>query len=426
MIQISSGYGHRKQQVQWRSVPLLPFDFCLLTFALLFCFLSLFSTLCLAQEPYAAINHDAVSYNGPGRDSGHDLAGSEIHIGLLLPLAGPRQAEGEALRRAAQMAVDEENASSLPGKRLVLVARDESGPWSQASAQIVHLVFDDRAVALITSAEGSSAHLAEQVGTKIGVPVLTLSTDSTTTEINLPWIFRVAPTDTAQARTFAREIYQERKLQRVVLLSQDDRDGRLGAEEFSKAAREMNAVAPVQIVVDPEKLAEGTPAEQLASAQAVVIWADATLANRITARVREVQPTVPLYLCRKAAEGDSGSENRPFCPDCGDQDSNRWTAAAPESREVWADFYINFRLRFGAEPGLGAAETYDAVRVLAASLRQSGPNRARLRDALAGVSAFAGAAGVISLDHAGNDTAPVTLLKLRPMVESPILLDIRR
>ena len=177
----------------------------------------------------------------------------------------------------------------------------------------------------------------------------------------------------------------------MVLLTQDDRDGRLGGEAFSKAAREMNAVAPTQIVVDPEKLAEGTAWKELATAQAVVIWTDAATANRIAARVREVQPTVPLYLCRKAAEGDSSGENQPPCPACGNQDADRWIAAAPESREVWAGFYQRYRRRFGAEPGIGAAEAYDAVRVLAASLRQSGPNRARLRDALAGVSAFAGA-----------------------------------
>ena len=193
--------------------------------------MTLSAGLSLAQSaPYASINRDAVNYNGPGREANHDLAGSEIRIGLLLPLSGPRQAQGEALRRAAQMAVDDENAASPPDRRLTLVTRDESGPWGQASTQIVNLVFDDQAVALITSGEGGSAHLAEQIGNKIGVPILTLSSDSTTTEINLPWIFRLGPTDAAQAQAFAADIYRNRKLQKVLLLSENDRDGRMGAE----------------------------------------------------------------------------------------------------------------------------------------------------------------------------------------------------
>jgi len=396
----------------------LPFAFCLLTFDLFFCLLSLFAVPCFAQapsaEPYAAINHNAVTYNGPGRDAKHDLAGTEISVGLLVPLAGPRQAEGLALRRAAQMAVDEENASSLPGgSRLQLVARDENGPWGQASAQIVHMVFDDQAVALITSADGGSAHLAEQVGNKIGVPVLTLSTDSTTTEINLPWIFRMGPTDTAQAQAFARDIYQDRKLQRVVLLSQGDRDGRLGGEEFAKAAREMSAPAPTQIVVEPGKFPEERAWEEITTAPAAVFWTDATTANLLGARVHELQPTVQLYLSRKSAQGDPSGVSRPPCSAFGNRDAGRWIASASESREIWAGFCQRYHRRFGADPGMGAAGAYDAVRVLAASLRQSGPNRARLRDALAEVSAFAAASGIISFDHAGNNISPVTLLKLR-------------
>jgi len=416
MMQISFGSLHQKEQVKNQSQLLLPFAHCPLTFALLFCLFNLFSVLCFAQEPkpYAAINRDAVSYTGPGRDAGHDLAGAEIRVGLLAPLAGPRQAKGEALRRAAQMAIDEENAASPPGgNRLLLVARDESGPWGQASAQIVHMVFDDQAVALITSPEGGSAHLAEQVGNKIGVPVLTLSTDSTTTEINLPWIFRLGPTDTAQAQAFARDIYQEKKMQRVVLLTQDDHDGRLGGEEFAKATREMNATPPTRVVVEPGKSNEGLTGKELATAQAVVIWTDSPTANRLVARVRGLQSSIPLYLCRKAAEGDSSALNPLPCPACGNEDAGRWIASAPQSGEKWAEFSQRYRQRFGAEPGIGAAEAYDAVHVLAASLRQSGPNRTRLRDALAGVSAFTGASGVISFDCAGNDTSKVTILELK-------------
>jgi branched-chain amino acid transport system substrate-binding protein len=442
MIQISFGFLHRKEQAK-RSTreedkkeqgnrqrqSLLPFAFCLLPFdlpSLLFafrmcllptayCLLSSFP--CFAQvpppKPYAAINHDAVSYNGPGRDAGHDLVGAEIHVGLLLPLSGPRAAEGEALQRAAQMAVDEENTlAPAAGHHLRLVARDESGPWGQASTQVVHMVFDDQAVALITSAEGDSAHLAEQVGNKIGVPILTLSTDSTTTEINLPWIFRMGPTDAMQAHAFAHDIYQNRKLQRVVLLSQNDRDGRLGGEAFIKAAGEINAPAPGQVAVDPGKITEAMAAKGIAGAQAVVIWTDASTASELAARLREARPAVPVYLCRKAGEGDLSGENRAPCAACGPQDAGPWIAAAPENPQARAGFSQGYRRRFGTEPGLGAAEAYDAVRVLAASLRQSGPNRARLRDALASVSTFAGASGAISFDHAGNDLTSVTLTHL--------------
>jgi branched-chain amino acid transport system substrate-binding protein len=434
MRQVRFGFQHRKKLVKRQSRSLLRFDFCVLTFDLFFCLFSLLSVLCFAQSPpaapYASINRDAVSYNGPGRDAGHDLAGTEIRLGLLAPLGGSRQAEGEALRRAAEMAIEEENSTSLPGgRRLALVTRDETGPWGQASAQIVHMVFDDQAVALITSSDGGAAHLAEQVANKIGVPILTLSSDTTTTEINLPWIFRLGPTDAMQAQAFARDIYQAKKLLRVALLTQDDHDSRIGAEEFEKAAHAMNAPAPVRIVIESEALgtdlvsrsaedeeprtSKAGPRYDLPNAQAVVIWTDAATANLLVAQLGDVLPSAPIYLCRKAAQGDWTIHGQPHCRTCESENAGIWTTQAPDAESSpHQSFAQRYRQSFGAEPGIGAAEAYDAVRVLAASLRQSGPNRARLRDALDQVFAFAGASGVISFDHAGNDLTRTTLVRL--------------
>ena len=392
---------------------ILHFALCILPFAFALCLSSLHPNRAFAQTPYAAINRDAVRYNGPGREVTRDLSGTEIRIGVLLPLTGPRQTEGEALRRAAQMAMDEENAAAPPGgHRLLLVVRDESGPWGQASSQVVHMVFDDQAVAIVTSPEGGTAHLAEQVGNKVGVPVLTLASDSTTTEVNLPWIFRLGPTDAAQAQTFAHDIYQNRKLEHVVLLAQDDHDGRLGAEEFLRAARAMSSIAPTQMVVGGEKQTNGVLGKELNTAQAVVIWSDAATAQTIAKQVHSLRPDVPFYLCRKAVDGESGDHSSMPCPICNKSPANQWTTASQANRRARKEFEQRYRQRFGTNPSAGAAEVYDAVCIVAASLRQSGPNRARLRDALAEVTAFSGASGVISFDHAGNDLSPTVLVRV--------------
>jgi len=76
------------------------------------------------------------------------------------------------------------------------------------------------------------------------------------------------------------------------------------------------------------------------------------------------------------------------------------------------NFEKRYRERAGTLPSPSAARAYDAVRVLATALRRSGPNRARLRDALVELSSYTGASGVISFDHAGNDLSDVTLVRL--------------
>jgi len=418
-------------------------------------------------QPYAAINRDAVTYAGPGRDAGHDLAGAAIKIGFLAPLQGPRKAEGDALLRAAQLALEDEASNPLPdGRRLALAIRDESGPWGRASSEIARLVFDDQAVALITSADGGAAHLAEQISNKIGVPVLTLSTDKTTTQINLPWIFRLGPSDETQARAFAYNIYRERGLKRVVLVTERDHDGRVGGEEFEKAASEVrnlgasssprkpsNVPTPVRVVLDTVLPNLASAVKEMQQAEALVFWTGPETAAKLLAQVRALSPSVPIYLCRKAAQGSvlptltpaesaartfrSAAVDAPPGPKPADSEGQDAATLAQTSRSaehlspagqspggIWIvvsglgdtaareSLARRYQERFACPLTLAAAQAYDAVRIIAAAFRHSGPNRARLRDAFAQLSSFAGVSGIISFDHAGNNPAPVALVQL--------------
>jgi branched-chain amino acid transport system substrate-binding protein len=356
--------------------------------------------------PYAVIPRESVNYSGPGRDAHHDLEGPEIKIGLLAPLTGPHQAEGRALLQAAQLAIEDEVARALPGgRRLLLVPRDQSGLWGRTSNEVVHLVYEDQAVAIVTSLDGASAHLAEQVANKVGIPVVTLSSDPTTTQINLPWIFRLGPTDTQQARAFARDIYVARKLRQVILITENGHDGRVGGEEFRKAARQLNAPSVTQLAIDPADWNRDSVLSQIMAQkpEVLVFWTGQETAAKLLPPLRKAFPTAPVYLCHEAAQGRFDGDLE-----------NIWIVtprlAGSPLRE---SFEKRYRARAATVPSAAAAQAYDAVRILAAALRRSGPNRARLRDALAALPGYTGASGTIAFDHAGNDLSDVTLVRLR-------------
>jgi branched-chain amino acid transport system substrate-binding protein len=338
------------------------------------------------------------------------------------------------------------------GRRLSIVPRDQSGPWGRISNEVVHLVYEDRAVAIVTSLDGGSAHLAEQVGNKVGIPVVTLATDPTTTQINLPWIFRLGPTDAQQAHAFARDIYVARKLKQVILITENGHDGRVGGEQFEKAARELNAPPVIQLAIDPADWNPDSVAKQIAAQKpgALVFWTGHESAARLVPRFRSEFPTAPVYLCQEAAQGRFEESAPKHCKcearaskmsdeaasgyddivsasagSTGTSSSLRIAgSSAIDQKNIWIvtprpaegplreSFERRYRARAGAPATPAAAQAYDAVRLLAAALRRSGPNRARLRDALADLSSYTGASGVISFDHAGNDLSDVTLVRL--------------
>jgi branched-chain amino acid transport system substrate-binding protein len=374
---------------------------CLFAFALIVA--SAFAQSASSPTPYASMNRDDVAYRGPDRGSAKDLPGEVTTIGVLLPIRGARAAQGSALRAAAQMALDDEIASTIAATspRLALAFRDESERWGQASSEMVQLIDQEQAIALITPTDGNIAHQAEQIANKIGIPILTLSSDATTTRINIPWIFRLGPSDSDQAQLIAAYIYQQRNLPKVLLIAEDDHDGRVGAEEFLRAANAFHAAPPERVDFNPATSDLASLADELKSKRpdAVVLWAGPEATAVLLPVLHQAAPSAVIYLCSKAAQLPSHSPQP-------------WFTASLVSPTT--DRTLNFTERYGQETGLeptaAAKEIYDAVRLLAAAVRTAGPNRARVRDYLASGTTYSGVSGALSFDKAGNFKGEFVLL----------------
>jgi ABC-type branched-subunit amino acid transport system substrate-binding protein len=224
----------------------------------------------------------------------------------------------------------------------------------------------------------------------------------------------------------------------------------VGGEQFEKAARELNAPPVIQLAIDPADWDPDSVAKQIAAQKpnAVVFWTGHETATKLVPRFRSKFPTAPVYLCQEAAQGrfeepapkhckcqerastmsneaassysgtasDASTEisSSPSLASSSNADENNlWIVTSRLSASLLREtFEKRYRARAGTSPTPAAAQAYDAVRLLAAALRRSGPNRARLRDALAELSPYTGASGVISFDHAGNDLSDTTLERL--------------
>jgi branched-chain amino acid transport system substrate-binding protein len=348
-------------------------------------------------SPYASMNRDDVAYRGPGRGTANDLSGDTAKIGLLLPLQGKHATEGKLLLPAAQLALDDEAAAGplRDGRHLALAVRDESERWGQASTEMVQLIEQERAVALVTSVDGNIAHQAEQIANKIGIPILTLSSDATTTRINIPWIFRLGPSDADQGSMLAAEILQKRAFKKVLLIVEAGHDGRVGAEEFLTAAEPYHAAVLDRVEFNPASPAPESIAEivKAKGSEAVVLWTGPEAAAELVSVLKIAVPTVSRYLCLKAAQ---------FSSSPGAANAVIPISASGEPVAPRAEFSQRYYDRVGTEPSAAAQELYDALRLIATAIRTAGPNRARVRDYLASGYNYAGITGPISFDPAGN------------------------
>jgi branched-chain amino acid transport system substrate-binding protein len=371
-------------------------------------------------SPYDSIATDTENYAGPARGSAWDEGGSTVTIGLLAPMHGPQSAEGEALVAAATMALKDSMQRPLPdGRHVALAIGDESGPaWGHVSNVILQLVLQKNVVALITSTDGRDTHVSEQVGNRLGLPILTLSSDSTTTQIDIPWIFRIAPSDTMQAQTIAGNIYRKCGLKRVIVIFDGDHDGRGGAAAMRQAAISMEAAAPGELTLDPQQpdLSSVVARIQDDSSQAIVLWTSAGTTQSLLSKLRSAGISIPVYVSEQAAQAGSGLTLMSV-GEQGDSAANSlsaWTiAAGNKNAAAKKSFATRYLQQTGRRPNAAAAEAYDAICLTVRALRVAGPNRARIRDSLSRIRDYPGVSGIISFDRQGNNTAQIHVVALR-------------
>ncbi len=115
-----------------------------------------------------------------------------IRIGCFLPLDDMGRATVAGAKRAL-----EEDAAKYPDKpRVELIVHDLSGAWGDNSRGLTSMVFESKVQAVIGSTERRGTHLTEMLAAKMHFPVLSLcATDPTTTQIPLPWVFCVSPSE---------------------------------------------------------------------------------------------------------------------------------------------------------------------------------------------------------------------------------------
>jgi ABC-type branched-subunit amino acid transport system substrate-binding protein len=364
-----------------------------------------------SSTPYARMADRAPRYEGPDREAEKDIREEEIKIGLLVPLTGSQAAAGRALQLAAELAIEEANQQeNSSGRGFRLLTRDTNGSWGRASGEVVNLIYADKVVALLTSMEGATAHLTEQVATKAAVPVLSLAPDTTTTQINLPWIFRCVPSEREEAALLAKEVYAERGYKKVALVMQDYREGRLGGSAFRAAVPELDRLMTILLPQEPaasdfDHLLEKLLQERI---EALVLWTKPAEAGRLVSLLRESGADTEIYLSVEAAQA-------PFFAAVGKKVEGVHVIAPAASLEPGLgseSFAARYEARSGEPANPAAAATFDCVRLLVGAANEVGPNRARIQDYLAAGLHNSEEAGQVAFDPQGNLKNPWTVRPL--------------
>ena len=335
-----------------------------------------------------------------------------IKVGVMGPLTGPAAAYGLSQRRGVELAAADVNASGELGRaRVELVVADDQAKMSLAGNIIVRMIHTDGIAALIGAINSSCTHVAQMVTVKNLVPMITTtSTDPSITRAGSPWTFRCLSDDILQASELGRYIFSRRSLERVALLMQNNRYGKMGGRVLARMAKKEKRPLVLERLFEGKATDFSGDVDALikARAAAVVIWGlyrpSALLVRKIRAAGWTglilgadglVSPAF-LEIAGRAAEGVIVTF--PFNP----------TSSDP----VRQGFIRRYQRRYGHSPDSFAAHSYDALGLIVAAIKRKGASRHNIKDGLALTRDYHGVTGHITLDKEGNDTRRVQLARV--------------
>jgi branched-chain amino acid transport system substrate-binding protein len=350
-----------------------------------------------APTPFFDGTQRALEYAGPSREAERPDGLKEVCIGYFGPF-DPADAEGNDPWQAAQLAIEEANASGgCNGKPFRLVPVWSGTPWAAGAARLAQAAYDEQVWAIVGGIDGPTTHLAEQIAVKARLPLLNpFSSDKTVNRAGVPGIYSCAPGDDLIAPVVADEISTRIGDKPFILVSADGHDARLFSEELSNSLTRLHLAPKLRIEYKPltADLAELTARIMQPENTAVVIAAEATDSAKLVKGLRAAGYKGLVF-------GGPWMGRRQFAQEAGAAGEGCLFPLLFAAGKRSEDFVTAFSRRSAAAPDYASAHTYDAVRQIVAAIRKAGLNRSRTFDALRSLSPWEGVTGITAWESQG-------------------------
>lgn len=328
-----------------------------------------------------------------------------VKLGLVVPVAGPGQAEGTRLQQAVRLAVEQRNArGGAAGRPVELVVHDDHTPGAGAQAA-QRLALDPAVLAVAGHPDGLSGAAALPVYRDRGLAAALLGpVDGARTDPQ-PWLLRLAPDHEALARAAVQFVAETLRATTVAVVAGPDPrdDQQAGALRFFAQAAGLCLVHTEALFPASTNYADAVA--RLAAAQPDVLLIAAAMPSAPTfwqeasgtARAA-VFTGVPAGSAPEFATVAAGSAHRAYLPAVQPQNGEQ-----PDLRAA----VTAYRDRWGAAPDGASLLAYDAAGMLLEAMdralrRSPRDPRAAVGEELRGLRSFGGITGLLHFNEEGR------------------------
>jgi branched-chain amino acid transport system substrate-binding protein len=345
-----------------------------------------------------------------------------IKIGQVIPITGEAAESGRYQKQGAELAAEKVNAGGgINGRKLVLVQEDDQTTNPGAVAALQKLLEDKEIPAALGSIRSTQVQAMLPTINEAKIPVMIGGTNYGLTHSGSQWVFRFRPHDGMSAKVIAKYVVEELKLKKVAVVHASDAFGNGGRDMVVAAVKELGAEPVlVQGYNNGEKdFTAVVTAVKKSGANALVTYMTFSTDLGILARqVKQLGAQVKWV----GSPSITAVDGRNLAGDAlyGTYGITDFHADSSPTAKAFAAAY---KAKYGVEPDLYAAWTYDAVLVLAEGMKRAPDLKPEsLRNAILAIKKFPGAEGEYNFDQHGdgldhyyivqNDKGVIKLVKM--------------
>jgi branched-chain amino acid transport system substrate-binding protein len=303
-----------------------------------------------------------------------------IKIGHITSLTAGSVDVGLAMSNAAKLAAEEVNAAGgVLGKKLVVVDGDDVSNTEKGVAAVKRLLDEERVAALIGPLNTGVGKAIVRLTNERKIPhVVTVNTACEVNELfkEFPqnYVFRLAASDALQVQMVVTEAFAARGKKKLAILYDETAYGKENRARFEALLTQRGA-APAfagEFKIGQTDMAALVQAARAAGADAVVIWGRGGEAAAVTRAMEKLawkvdvigswQLANPAFLRAAGPFGDGTVMPQTFIE----------AAAAEPAQRRFVDTYKKRFEKASVDAASAAAQTYDAVHLLALAMKQAG------------------------------------------------------
>lgn len=327
-------------------------------------------------------------------------AGGEFNVGLAISLSGGTAKFGEAVKRGAELAIEEFNATGGANnhKAKLIVYDDEAKP--EKSVEIVQrLIQQDKVVAFLGPANSGNAKahvkFAQESGVAEVIPVATATAITATYEKeDKNYIFRVSPYDRGQVETMLKWLVEEKKFSKIGLLHDTTGYGQGGKADVESFMKEKYNLAPA--VIESFQVGDTNMESQLTKmranqVEAVIFYGLAPEAAQYL-KSREKLNYNPITVASWAMGDPTVKE---LVGDLVNKDVYMVQSFTVDQSEEAKKFHEKIVAKYGEDIfPIASAQGYDCARLILEAVKKAGTDSKAIRDAIENMEGFNGVTAI--------------------------------